>query len=224
MNNPDQMSDEELLMAVSSTGEGENKEAGDSLIILEVPLEEGKIEYDRLQLREPSFYDIWTASQVIGKRPTLASVYDSQIKLVSRVTNIPERVIKRLPVRVLDRSVDYLTSFEDARRSDVNLNEADLDLRPEKVVLFETPISCSTQDYREMKLREPTVTERRRFKTVEGGGSVQDSLNAELHLLEDVSGWNRAALLRLPISKFIEAVEYLTGFFIAGQPTGKQFP
>lgn len=64
-----------------------------------------------------------------------------------------------------------------------------------------------------MKLREPSVAERRRFKAGEGSGTIEAALRAEMSLVEEISEWHRAALLRLPISKFAEAADYVTGFY-----------
>ncbi|MFT8354114.1 MAG: phage tail assembly protein [Gluconobacter japonicus] len=219
--NQHDLSDDALLEVVSDGSEPEADEPEGGVIILDPPITENNQDYSRVNLAEPTIYHVLSASQVIGKRPTLATVYDSQIRLVSLVAGIPERAVKRFPSSVLDRAVDYVSAFEEANRRGPDFEASDLDLRPEKVILFAKPIPGGGQQFSEMRLREPEVSERRRFKVIEGGATVQDSLKAEFQLVEDVSGWNRAALLRLPISKFVEASEYLTGFFMAGQQTGK---
>ncbi|GBR03127.1 phage tail assembly protein [Gluconobacter cerinus] len=213
--------DAELLEIVGSSVDEDQGAREDGLIVLDHPITEGDKEYDRINLTEPTLYHAMSASQVIGKRPTLATIYDSQIKLVALSANIPEKVVKQFPTRALDEAVSYVMAFEDDVRRPEDFQISDLDLRPEKTILFKVPISGGGREYSDMRLREPQVTEHRRFKAVEGGGSVQDGLKAQMQLIEDVSGWNRAALLRLPMSKFVEAADYLTGFFIAGQQTGK---
>ncbi|MBN3866454.1 phage tail assembly protein [Gluconobacter kondonii] len=221
------MSDAELL-EICSTGsvqDLESAEEDNGVVLLDAPvLHQGK-EYERLNLSEPSLYDVLGAAQVIGKRPSLQSIYDSQIVLVAKAAGLPQVVIQKLPSRALDRAVEYVTAFERGARREMNdpdLQEG-LDLRPEKVLIFRKPISGGGKEFSEMRLREPSVAERRRFKSGEGAGTIEAALRAEMALVEEISEWHRAALLRLPISKFAEAADYVTGFFIPGPPTGTAY-
>ncbi|WP_062106184.1 phage tail assembly protein [Gluconobacter albidus] len=218
------MSDAELLELYSPGGfpGADDVEEDNSVILLETPIQHQGKEYDRLSLNEPSLYDVLGAAQAIGKRPSLQSVYDSQIVLVAKAAAIPQVVIQKLPSRILDRAVEYVTAFERGARREMNDPELldGLDLRPEKILLFKEAIPGGGRDFCEMRLREPSVAERRRFKAGEGSGTIEAALRAELALVEEISEWHRAALLRLPISKFAEAADYVTGFFIPGPPTG----
>ena len=221
------LSDAELLELYSPSGfQGvESDEEDNSVVVLDTPiLHQGK-EYDRLNLCEPSLYDVLGAAQVIGKRPSLQSIYDSQIVLVAKAAGVPQVVIQKLPSRALDRAVEYVTAFERGARREMNDPDlqGSLDLRPEKVLIFRDAISGGGKEFSEMRLREPSVAERRRFKSGEGAGTIEAALRAEMALVEEISEWHRAALLRLPISKFAEAADYVTGFFIPGPPTGTAY-
>ncbi|MFT8785461.1 phage tail assembly protein [Gluconobacter oxydans] len=222
-----EMSDAELLEICSSGGfqDIEIEEEDHSIILLDVPIQHQGKEYARLTLSEPTLYDVLGAAQVIGKRPSLQSVYDSQIVLVAKAAGVPQVVIQKLPSRVLDRAVEYVTAFERGARREMNDPEMmdALDLRPEKIMIFREAIQGGGKEFSEMKLREPSVAERRRFKAGEGSGTIEAALRAEMSLVEEISEWHRAALLRLPISKFAEAADYVTGFFIPGPQTGTAF-
>lgn len=181
-----------------------------------IQTKDGK-QWETLACREPSVGECLLAARTIGKRPTLETVYASEIALLCRVTGWPQTAVDQLPTRTLDASVAYLTHFEeDARRKP----DDDPDC-PDTFYLSLTPaITAVNREWQEMELREPTVAERRRFKAQEQRGTMADFLEAEIHLLADVSGWQRAAVLKMPISQFAKASDYLTGFFITGQKTG----
>ncbi|MBF0892204.1 phage tail assembly protein [Gluconobacter sp. LMG 1744] len=220
-------SDAELLEICSLGGLEDigGHEEDNGVVILDASiLHQGK-EYDRLNLCEPSLYDVLGAAQVIGKRPSLQSIYDSQIALVAKAAGVPQMVIQKLPSRALDRAVEYVTAFERGARREIHDPDLQdgLDLRPEKVLIFRESIPGGGKEFSEMRLREPSVAERRRFKSGEGAGTIEAALRAEMALVEEISEWHRAALLRLPISKFAEAADYVTGFFIPGPPIGTAY-
>lgn len=174
-------------------------------------------EWTRLSCREPSVGECLLATRTIGKRPTLETVYASEIALLCRVTGWPQTAVDQLPTRTLDAAVAYISHFEEeARRKP----DEEPDCQDAFYLSLIPPITAVNREWQDMDLREPTVAERRRFKTQEQRGSMADFLEAEINLLTDVSGWQRAAVLKMPISKFAKASDYLTGFFIAGQKTG----
>lgn len=173
--------------------------------------------WECLFCREPSVGENLLAIRVIGKRPQLESVYASQIALLCRVTGWPQAAVDQLPSRILDEAVAYLSHFEEeARRKP----DEEPDCQDTLYLSLTPPITAVNREWQEMQLREPTVAERRRFKAQEQRGTMADFLEAEINLLTDVSGWQRAAVLKMPISQFARAADYLTGFFIAGQKTG----
>ncbi|MFE8872783.1 phage tail assembly protein [Acetobacter persici] len=173
--------------------------------------------WEQLLCREPSVGECLLATRAIGKRPTLETVYASQIALLCRVTDWPQAAADQLPSRTLDAAVAYISHFEeDARRKP----DEEPDCQETFYLTLTPAIAAVNREWQEMSLREPTVAERRRFKTQEQRGSMADFLEAEITLVTDVSGWQKAAVLKMPISKFARAADYLTGFFIAGQKTG----
>lgn len=190
----------------------------DSLIVLDEPIVlGGDREFVELQLREPNVYHMLSAAQAIGKRPTTESVYDSQMQLVKLVSGWPIQAVQDLPTSALDRAVAYVTSFQDeARRPE----GADPDLSPSFVLIFEDGIEAVGRTFSTMTLREPKVKERRTAKAFEARGTAESFLRAEISLVENVSGWPMAAILKMPISKFAKAADYLTGFFMSGPETG----
>lgn len=190
----------------------------DSLIVLDEPIIlKGGQEFIELQLREPNVYHILSAAQVIGKRPTTESVYDSQMHLVKLVSGWPLQAVQDLPSSALDRAVAYVTSFQDAARRPEGV---DPDLSPSMTLIFEDGIEAVGRTFSTMTLREPKVKERRTAKAFEARGTAEGFLRAEISLVENVSGWPQAPILKMPISKFAQAADYLTGFFMSGPETG----
>ncbi|WP_061490886.1 phage tail assembly protein [Acetobacter malorum] len=206
--------EEELFGGKSSETEGDEQDG----VFVTAPIRtKDDRELTTLSCREPSVGECLLATRTIGKRPTLETVYASEIALLCRVTGWPQTAVDQLPTRTLDAAVAYISHFEEeARRKPDEEPECQdtfyLSLTP--------PITAVNRDWQDMDLREPTVAERRRFKAQEQRGSMADFLEAEINLLTDVSGWQRAAVLKMPISQFAKASDYLTGFFIAGQKTG----
>ncbi|MBV1835657.1 phage tail assembly protein [Acetobacter estunensis] len=172
---------------------------------------------ERLELKEPSVFQVLEAARVMGYRPTVESIYDSQIELVAKVAGCSTELLRKVPTRKLDRAVSFITAFEaNARRRPDQLIDG-LDLSPSCEISFKEPIKGGGRSFTLMTLREPRVEERRRYKAGESLGSPEAIFRAEIRLVEDVSEWTRAAVLRMPISQFAKAADYLTGFFIDGQ-------
>lgn len=198
------------------------EKSGEMILNLDPPIN-GE---SRLTLKEPTVYQVKQAADVIGQRATSESVYDSQIILVSLVAACSTDMVNQLPTRKLDEAVAYVCSFEDdARRNMMDPEAFDkIDLSSEKIIVFPKPIEGGGRSFSEMKLHEPEVKDRRRFKAAEAGGSMSSIMRGEIQLVQDVSGWHPAAIMRMPISKFAEASDYLTGFFLGGQKAGKASP
>lgn len=206
--------EEELFGGKSSETEGDEQDG----VFVTAPIRtKDDRELTTLSCREPSVGECLLATRTIGKRPTLETVYASEIALLCRVTGWPQTAVDQLPTRTLDAAVAYISHFEEeARRKP----DEEPDCQDTFHLSLIPPIFAVNRDWQDMDLREPTVAERRRFKAQEQRGSMADFLEAEINLLTDVSGWQRAAVLKMPISQFAKASDYLTGFFIAGQKTG----
>ncbi|NHN83668.1 phage tail assembly protein [Acetobacter musti] len=182
--------------------------------------------YEEITLKEPTVYQTLEAARVVGARPTLETVYSSQIELVAKVSGCSTDCILKLPSRQLDHAVAWVTRFEEESRRDPMrpVDEIALDLSPEYEMTFHPSLKGGGRDFSRMTLREPRVEERLRYKQGEAAGSPEAVLRAEIRLVVDVSEWHQAAVLRMPISKFARAADYLTGFFLAGQATGNLSP
>ncbi|KAA8387039.1 phage tail assembly protein [Acetobacter tropicalis] len=200
----------------SQSSENEEIKLACSFVTAPIHTKDGR-EWIELTCREPSVGECLLATRTIGKRPTLETVYASEIALLCRVTGWPQTAVDQIPTRTLDAAVAYISHFEDdARRKP----DEEPDCQDTFHLALTPPITAVNREWQDMDLREPTVAERRRFKSQEQRGSMADFLEAEINLLTDVSGWQRAAVLKMPISQFAKASDYLTGFFIAGQKTG----
>lgn len=210
------LTDAEVLCAVAEQDDTEQVEDGvfypDSMITTK-----DGAEWKELRLREPTVFHSLQAAKVIGKKPSIESIYDSQIDLVCRISGWPKVAVDQLPTRILDKAVAYASAFEEnARRKP----DEDAECPESLILLFSPPIEAVNQTFSEMTLREPVVSERRKYKATESRGSFADFLQAEIDLVSAISGWPMAAVLKMPISKFAKAADYLTGFFMTGHQTG----
>lgn len=216
------LSDAEVLSAVAdqATMLDEPHEQGVFHSDQDITTKDGK-QWLELRLREPTVFHCLQAAKVIGKKPTIESIYDSQIDMVCRISGWPKVAVDQLSTRLLDQAVAYVSAFdENARRKP----DEEPDCRDRLILTFSPEIEAVGQSFSEMSLREPVVSERRRYKASEGRGSFADFLQAEIDLVAAISGWPLAAVLKMPISKFAVGADYLTGFFIAGHQTGNPFP
>ena len=210
--------DTEVMAALGQPDEELPTRTDDSVIVLDDPitLKDGR-EYDELDLREPNVFHILSAAQVIGKRPNLETVYSSQIRLVELVSGWPPLATGELPSHVLDRAVAYVTHFQDeARRPD----DVPPDLSPSLTLIFDEPIEAVGRTFTALDLRPPKVKERRTAQAFEARGTPEGFMLAEIALVEAIGEWPKAAVLKMPISKFARAADYLTGFFRSGLTTG----
>ncbi|GAA3684280.1 phage tail assembly protein [Acetobacter lovaniensis] len=210
------LTDAEVLCAVAGQDDTEQVEDGVFYPESTITTKDGA-EWKELRLREPTVFHSLQAAKVIGKKPSIESIYDSQIDLVCRISGWPKVAVDQLPTRILDKAVAYASAFEEnARRKQDEEPEC-----PESLTLLFSPsIEAVNQSFSEMTLREPVVSERRKYKATESRGSFADFLQAEIDLVGSISGWPLAAVLKMPISKFAKGADYLTGFFIAGHQTG----
>ena len=213
--------DDEVMAAMSAPDERIEPEAEAGVFVPEEPivLKKGGT-FTELRLREPTVFESLYAAKVIGRRATQESIYDSQIDLVARVSKWPVSAVYMLAARMLDEAVNFLSRFEqDARRA----ADADPDLSPSLTLQFLPPIEAVNQTFPSMSLRPPTGGERRPYKAAEARGTAEAFLQAEIDLVCAVSDWPLPAVLKMPISRFAHASDYLTGFFIPGPGTGSGF-
>ncbi|MCP1243237.1 phage tail assembly protein [Acetobacter lambici] len=210
------LTDAEVLCAVAVQDDAEQVEDGVFYPDNTITTKDGA-EWKELRLREPTVFHSLSAARVIGKKPSIESIYDSQIDLVCRLSGWPKMATGQLPTRILDKAVAYASAFEEnARRK----QDEEPECLESLILLFTPPIEAVNQSFSEMVLREPVVSERRKYKATESRGSFADFLQAEIDLVSAISGWPMAAVLKMPISKFAKGADYLTGFFMTGHQTG----
>nr|WP_246495493.1 phage tail assembly protein [Ameyamaea chiangmaiensis] len=208
-------------MSALAEGEAAVVDGRPGCVVLDDPitLKDGT-SFSEIVLSEPNVYHRLMATKLIGKRPTLATMRDSQIDLVARVAGWPVIAVQQLPASLLDEAIVFVTGFEqDARRPD----DAEPDRSPSKSIVFEPAVEGAGRTWGRMELREPKVSERRKYDATLGRGTPEGIMQAEIDLVAGVSGWALAAVMRMPDSKFVEASEYLTGFFTTGRETGNRF-
>lgn len=220
-----QSSDEELMSQLAgSTEEEESAEPDLGRFKLRTPIEIKGREIDSVRVTEPNVSHILSVRQAIGKKPTLASVTYSQFVLLSKAADLSIEVVKELPTSIIDRAVSYAADFEDKAWAAAGEWVArGIDSMPlEKVITVKKPLSGGGKDFSEMRLSEATGSIKLDFESRLDGASDESLFRAQIHLLQVVSGWHPAAVMRLPISKFVEGVGYISAFFSDGQRNGNR--
>jgi len=216
-----QPTDDEVLavMIPAEDNAAPEDDDGRTLVIdLDPPLEVRKFgTFEELRLYEPNVFQTLCAAQAMGKRATSESIYNAQVGLVARISGMPERAAIELPTTILDRAAAFLSAFEEDNR---RKPDEEPETPPSCTLIFPDPIEATGRTFSEMVLREPVVRERRIMKAAEAKGTPEAFLQAEIALVESVSEWPKAAVLKMPISKFAQASDYLTGFFYSGRTTG----
>lgn len=210
------LTDAEVLCAVAEQDDAEQVEDGVFYPDNTITTKDGA-EWKELRLREPTVFHCLQSAKVIGKKPSIESIYDSQIDMVCRISGWPKLAVDQLPTRILDKAVAYASAFEENSR---RKQDEEPECPESLILLFTPPIEAVNQSFSEMALREPVVSERRKYKATESRGSFADFLQAEIDLVSAISGWPMAAVLKMPISKFAKGADYLTGFFMTGRQTG----
>lgn len=95
----------------------------------------------------------------------------------------------------------------------------DKKLPPSLLIELETPIKMGDKSYDALELREPKAGEV--MKAQNELQSTADTLKYGVMLTSIVSGVPRNAIEQLPISKLMQAINYLMGFFDSGLEIGK---
>ena len=183
-------------------------------IAFDPPLVVGGRPYASISLREPRVSEMRASEELIGTVATPANVTDAEMRLVSLVSGYPDEVVEKLSASQHDRAVLFLTGFEPPAREEA-------ERFPSLELEFDPPVEIQKGVFHEMRLREPTIGERRRAEAHLAKGVTAASLrNAEISLVVDVSGWPHAAVLKMPITAFARAAVYAGGFLEHGRQTG----
>ncbi|GBQ32282.1 phage tail assembly protein [Gluconacetobacter azotocaptans] len=213
------LSDEYVLSAMAAPDdEAAPDEPG--LIVLDESIEWKGTRYTELRLREPLVAEVLFSTRVMGARATRSTAYAAQLDLVARVAKWPAAAIDRLPVRALDRAVAYVTDFEENARRPA---DEDPDLSSDLRLVLSPPVQAVGQDHGDMALHEPTVAQRKAYIARTARETPEAFVQGEIDLVAAVSGWPMAAVLKMPIGKFAQAADYLTGFFTRGPRTGPNY-
>lgn len=93
------------------------------------------------------------------------------------------------------------------------------ELPPSLLIELSSPIKFGDKSYDAIELREPKAGEV--MKAQNDLQSTSDTLKYGIALTSIVSGVPRNAIEQLPISKLMQAINYLMGFFDVGQEIGK---
>lgn len=93
------------------------------------------------------------------------------------------------------------------------MSKPDAALPPELIIDLDPPISIGESSYDQLVLREPTAGEMRAIRA----RPLNDQQIAGVAL---IAGVPEKAVERMPISKIVEAEQYLVGFTIAAPKTG----
>lgn len=185
----------------------------EKIITLDNPLKINDETYTEIKLREPTVNEVILSLKVAGKRTTLEASYESNINLLHRVSGLPGNVIEALPGSVMDEATNYLFSFQEEQK----------DNSCEELIEINPPIVLSNkEEYDFLELKEPTVGQRKKATRAldQYGNTTLGGMEFQVSLLTEVTGWKLAAVLKLPMSIFMQASQYFTRFFPNGQETG----
>ncbi|CAI3945548.1 phage tail assembly protein [Commensalibacter papalotli (ex Botero et al. 2024)] len=175
-------------------------------------------EYKEINLSEPIANDVITAFKSMGNKNSGEAYYDVQIALIAKVSGIPVKALEELPTRILDEAIEYIMAFQ--KNNEVDCSEDRWEMELDK------PISLSGADgdmIETLTLQEPTVKQRKMamHQMDQYSNQVIGGFEFQVSLLTSVTGQKMATILKLPISKFFKASNYLMHFFPSGQETGE---
>ena len=168
-------------------------------LAIDPPVKLGAGVFSELVLREPRVSEVQKAEAVLGGVATPESVLDSEVALVSLVSepSWPIEALQDLPVRILDQATEFVTAFGEAREETAG-ETLEIELA--------TPVEVAKGSFRTLTLREPKVSERKRASQHLSKGVTTASMRRfEITLVGEITGWPQPALLKLPISTFVRA-------------------
>lgn len=218
------LSDQDLLSSYegsSTADEGQDAEASSLTIPLPEPLKSGETEISIITLREPTLYEVITAAKKVRTFPNISSVevLEAELELVRQVSGLSDALFSKLPASVVRQARDYVVRFEeDAREQMAEQLEGWGDNLPaERTLSFSPSVPGGNQSWDSMTLRSPTVGQMRPAKALLKKPSLEALFRSDELLITSVSGWSKAAVLRLPVSRYVEAAGYLNAFFPDGR-------
>ncbi len=92
---------------------------------------------------------------------------------------------------------------------------------PQLVIILDTPIAHGGGTVTELTLQEPLAAQVRAAEShLRNGVNAQTLRDYQLALVTSVSGVARQAIDKLPVSKLLEAADYLQGFISPPLKTG----
>lgn len=218
------LSDQELLSSYEGSAahdEEQDAETGTLTIALPEPLKSGETEIASITLKEPTLYEVITAAKKVKSFPNISpvEVLEAELELVRQVSGLSDAVFSRLPASVVRQARDYVVRFEEEARERMaeQIEGWGDDLPTERTLAFRPSIPGGSQNWDSMSLRSPTVGQMRPSKALLKKPSLEALFRSDELLITAVSGWPKAAVLRLPISRYVEAAGYLNAFFPDGR-------
>ena len=214
------MGDHKMLSSYegsSAADEGQSAEAATLTIPLPEPLRLGETEIGLITLREPTLYEVVTAAKKVRTFPNISpvEVLEAELELVRQVSGLSDAVFSKLPASVVRQARDYVVRFEEEAREQIaeQIEGWGDNLPAERTLSFSPAISGGGQSWDSMTLRSPTVGQMRPAKALLKKPSLEALFRSDELLITSVSGWPKAAVLRLPASRYVEAAGYLNAFF-----------
>lgn len=154
-----------------------------------------------MPLREPMQHEADEFYTLSAK----TSPHDAMGNLIARVSGSNRPAVDALPISVLRRGQAYLVTFLNA------VPDVHADPAPEYRIGLDKPVTSlnGREAWEEITLREPNFAEVGKFHDEK---ELKDERAAMLSLMAELSGVNRFALSKIPLSKFREGQAYLLGF------------
>lgn len=172
--------------------------------------------YRELNLWEPIVNELIVSYKNAGEKGTTVCAYDAQILLVSSISGIPINALEAFPTRILDEAIEYLTTFQTQNDDEIRDDQWEMPLT--------SPLQLSDgSQISSLDLKEPTVKQRKEaMKKIDAHGQgIVGGLEFQASLLTQVTEQKLPTILKLPISDFTKATNYLMRFFPDIQKVGK---
>ncbi len=150
-------------------------------------------------LREPFYHEV----ELFYAEAKKTNAHEAMGVLIGKITGKAPASLDNLPLRVVRRGQAFLLHF-------INYEAKGSDAAEIEIPLDKQITSLNGQEaWESVPLREPSFAE---FKAYYAELEAKDAATALLSLMSALSGVNRQALRKLPITKFREAEKYLVGF------------
>lgn len=219
-----ELSDQELLSGYEGSSDhdkGRDTEGNTLTIPLPEPLKSDEAEISSITLREPTLYEVITAAKKVRTFPNISpvEVLEAELELIRQVSGLSDAVFLKLPASIVRQARDYVVRFEEEAREQIaeKIEGWGDNIPAERTLSFNPPIPGGNQDWGSMTLRSPTVGQMRPAKALLKKPSLEALFRSDELLITAVSGWPKAAVLRLPVSRYVEASGYLNAFFPDGR-------